>query len=60
MNKEIKRIKPILIVVALLVGVSAVYAVFSVFSGTPRIEITPSNMDLGNVTKDGFNYTFTV
>ena len=60
MNKEINRIKPILVVLALLVGVSAVYAVFSVFSGTPRIEITPSNMDLGNVTKDGFNYTFTV
>jgi hypothetical protein len=24
----------------------------------PRIEVTPSFMDLGDVTKDGFNFTF--
>jgi len=54
------RLKPILSIVALIVALSAVYAIFSTFMGVPRIEITPSNMDIGNVTKEGFNYTFTV
>jgi hypothetical protein len=60
MNREKNSLKAILLVVAILIAVSAVYGVFSVFSGAPQIEITPLNMDLGDVTKDGFNYTFTV
>jgi hypothetical protein len=60
MNRENNSLKPILVVVAILIAVSAVYGLFSVYGGAPQIEITPSNMDLGDVTKDGFNYMFTV
>jgi hypothetical protein len=52
--------KSLIIIGAVLITLSAVYGVFSVIMGEPRIEITPSNMDLGDVSKEGFNYTFTV
>jgi hypothetical protein len=50
--------------ILLLLGVvflafAAVYGYYSIFK-TPRIEVTPPFMDLGDVTKEGFNYTFTV
>ncbi len=37
------------------------YSVYSLmFGGSPKIEIIPAYKDLGDVTKEGFNYTFTV
>ncbi len=60
MNEQKNGLKPVLAVATVLIAVSAVYGIFSVLSGAPRIEISPDTMDLGDVTKDGFNYTFTV
>ncbi len=39
----------------------AAFGVYSlVLKGAPRIEVTPAFKDLGDVTEEGFNYTFTV
>jgi len=46
---------------ALLAVLLAGLGVYSlVLKGSPRIKVTPAFMDLGDVTKEGFNYTFTV
>jgi hypothetical protein len=60
MNEQKNSLKALLVVVAILIAISAVYGIISVFRGAPHIEIMPENMDLGDVSKDGFNYTFTV
>jgi Protein of unknown function (DUF1573) len=46
---------------AAFVVLLAAFGVYSlVIKGAPQIKVTPAFMDLGDVTKEGFNYTFTV
>ena len=46
---------------AALAVLLASFGVYSlVLKGSPKIEVTPAYKHLGNVTKEGFNYTFTV
>jgi hypothetical protein len=54
-----KNTRILLLLGVILMASAAVYCYYSIFK-TPRIEVTPLFMDLGNVTEEGFNYTFTV
>lgn len=56
---DAKKYRSILLIAGVLIAFSAVYGYFSILR-TPRIEVTPAFMDLGDVTEEGFNYTFTV
>ncbi len=48
----------LLVILGVLLAVVGVYSLM--LKGSPRIEVTPAFKDLGDVTKEGFNYTFTV
>ncbi len=49
------------IVAGFILVAAGSFSVYSlVFGGSPKIEITPAYKDLGDVTKEGFNYTFIV
>jgi hypothetical protein len=54
-----KNARVLLLLGVVLLASAAVYGYYSIFK-TPRIDVTPTFMDLGDVTKEGFNYTFTV
>jgi uncharacterized YccA/Bax inhibitor family protein len=54
-----KSARGVLLLGVVFLAFAAVYGYYSIFK-TPRIEVTPSFMNLGDVTEEGFNYTFTV
>ena len=56
-----KKYRSIIIIFLILIGLSAIFGYYSIiYKGVPKIEITPSYKDLGDVTKEGFSYTFSV
>lgn len=56
-----KRYAPLLLAAAVILVLSAAYGLYTLeFKGAPKIEVVPSFKDLGDVTKEGFDYTFTV
>jgi hypothetical protein len=56
---KIKKGHVLLLMVGVLIASVAVYGFYSTLR-KPEIEVTPAFIDLGDVTKEGFNYTFTV
>lgn len=58
---DAKNYRSILLIAGILIAFSAAYGYYSLkLKGVPKIEVTPSFKDLGDVTKEGFDYTFTV
>lgn len=56
-----KKYRPIVFIAIILIAFSAVYGYYYISSkGVPSIEVSPLFKDLGDVTKEGFSYTFTV
>lgn len=50
-----------ILIAGFILAVVGSYSIYSlVFGGSPKIEIAPPFKDLGDVTKEGFNYTFAV
>lgn len=56
---KIKKVHVLILVAAVLIASVAVYSFYSTLR-KPEIEVIPTFIDLGDVTKEGFNYTFTV
>ncbi len=55
------KYRALVIIAVILIAFSAVYGYYYITSkGVPSIEVTPAFKDLGDVTKEGFSYTFTV
>jgi hypothetical protein len=55
-----KSTKPILTILAVLLASSVIYGYFQITKGSPKIEVIPDFKDLGDIPKEGFNYTFIV
>ncbi len=57
-----KNKKTFILLVASLFGLfAAAYGLYAfIQGGPPRLGISPPSKDLGDVSKEGFNYTFTV
>lgn len=56
-----KKYRPIVFIAIILIAFSAVYGYYYISSkGVPSIKVSPLFKDLGDVTKEGFSYTFTV
>jgi hypothetical protein len=55
----IKKVHVLLLLAGVLIASAAVSSFYSTLR-KPKIEVTPTLIDLGDVAKEGFNYTFTV
>jgi len=60
-NKTPSKYRLFILVGLVLLALSLGYSYFYLISNrVPTIEVSPSTKDLGDVTKEGFSYTFTV